>query len=54
MYRLNSNGKIDSTFATNGELVYDIDGAHDNLQGIGILPDGKILLGVNSGARIFI
>lgn len=45
--RYNSNGSIDTTFATNGFLNFDMSGGlyYDEAQTVKIQPDGKILVG---------
>ncbi len=51
VYRLNPNGSIDAGFGNNGLVVIDIDGTHDNVTDIAVLPDNKILLLVESNHR---
>ena len=50
--RYNTNGSIDTTFASNGFLNFDMSGGsyYDEAQSVKIQPDGKILVGGIVGA----
>lgn len=50
--RFNSNGSVDTSFATNGFLNFDMSGGsyYDEAQSVKIQPDGKILVGGIVGA----
>ncbi|HRI61342.1 MAG TPA: T9SS type A sorting domain-containing protein [Saprospiraceae bacterium] len=52
LYRINSDGKVDLSFGTDGYLQIDIDGTEDAIESIGVLPDNKILILLESNHRI--
>ena len=41
--RLNPDGTLDATFGTNGQVVLNPTGMHDNLHAVALQPDGKIV-----------
>lgn len=43
LLRYNSDGTLDSAFATGGKLMFDIGGAYDQAYGVALQPDGKIV-----------
>lgn len=47
LIRLNSSGKIDSTFGNNGHLIYNF-GSDEYARNILLQPDGKIIIAFNS------
>ncbi len=49
MVRFNSNGTLDTSFGTNGQVVSMLNGTPS---AIVVQPDGKILLGVNVGGSV--
>lgn len=51
LYRLNTDGVLDASFADGGVLVLDIDGGSDAIQGILALPNNKILVLLESAFR---
>lgn len=44
LLRYNSDGTLDSSFATGGKLMFDIGGAYDQAYGVALQPDGKIVV----------
>jgi uncharacterized delta-60 repeat protein len=52
--RLNSDGTLDNSFATNGKFTLDVDGyAYDNALDVAIQADGKIVLVAMAGTNSF-
>lgn len=44
VYRVNSNGTVDSTFGINGSSIFDVGGNQDYVQDMKVLTDGSILV----------
>jgi uncharacterized delta-60 repeat protein len=50
--RLTTNGAVDTTFGTNGSVIFDIDGgSNDRLVGMALTQSGKIVLSGHYGVR---
>ena len=45
LFRLNSDGSIDTTFGAGGIIAYDYQGGNDSAQAVTIQADGRILVG---------
>ena len=45
LVRYNPNGTLDASFGSNGKVVTDFQGGHDEAQAVVIQPDGKIVAG---------
>ncbi|HEX8251479.1 MAG TPA: FG-GAP-like repeat-containing protein [Pyrinomonadaceae bacterium] len=45
VFRLNANGALDSTFGAGGRVVTAVSGNYDNVGGLVVQPDGKVLVG---------
>lgn len=43
--RLNANGALDKSFDGDGKLTTDFAGFYDDLEGLAVMPDGKIIAG---------
>lgn len=51
VYRVNADGTLDTGFGTDGYVRLDVDGTHDVVQGVKVLPNNKIMLLLASGDR---
>jgi len=51
IFRLQADGTPDKSFGNDGALLLDVDGGHDNAQGVVVLPDNKILVLLESAFR---
>jgi uncharacterized delta-60 repeat protein len=53
MARLNADGTLDNSFGSGGKVITTITGGDDFSWSVALQPDGKILLGGNSGTPAF-
>lgn len=44
LLRYNANGKLDTSFGSEGKVITDFDGGADSLRGLVLQPDGKIVV----------